>query len=119
MYRWYPKQDSRPMDPIHFEKRTDTPAASINTGPPKTYRRPRASDAHVGEKEEKELLDRLAQIEQERNELLASIAENNKRKDTVHKYRGSCNVFLDTYRAPETARTNLIPGETYGKIYSH
>ena len=52
-------------------------------------------------------------------DLGAGLAANSARKDTAHKYRGSSNTFLETYRPPETARASLLPGETYGKIYSH
>lgn len=73
VYRWYPKTDPRASRTKGFvEKRTDTPAASIVAGPPSTYRIPRGGD--VGDKERDELLERLAEIEQERVPLLLRVS---------------------------------------------
>lgn len=117
--RWQPSTARRGKDRGPKEKRTDAPAASIDTGPPRTYRRPAKEWHEVGAKEEAELLGRLAEIESERDALLASLARNDGRKDRDHRYRGNCNTFLDTYRPPDTSRCMLLPGETHGKIYSH
>lgn len=114
IYRWYPKSDTRPS--LTVEKRTDTPAAAVDARQ-RTYRIPRGGD--VGDAEEAVLLERLAVIEQERAVLVADLAANSARKDTKHSHRGAANTFLDTYRPPETARGQLLPGETHGKIYSH
>ena len=119
VYRWYPTTSRAEGRRNGLrEMRTDTPAASIDFGPPKTYRRPRGGD--VGPTEEAELLGRLAEIEKERQDLVDSLSANHARKDTLHKH-SNCftTTFLDTYRPPNTSRTMLLPGEGNGKIYSH
>ena len=62
---------------------------------------------------------RLAEVEAERATLEAELASNRARKNGGRRDRGGLDCFLDTYRPPVTARTNLLPGERSGKIFSH
>ena len=57
--------------------------------------------------------------EKEREALEAELAANRARKNGGRRDRGGLDCFLDTYRPPETGRRHILPGERYGKIFSH
>ena len=87
-------------------------------GQARDARTPRTLKPEATEEDVLELTQRLAVINEEHQKLLGELAANRARKNGGYKDRGGCNTFLETYRPKETARSAILPGERYGKIYT-